>query len=85
VLLRGPSDRGWWFRNDAIHVSLETSVCFIDGQPRRTQQMALQADIPLDGPARVRWKLTPVEATPPKTKAVKAEDAPTEPPPEMLA
>jgi uncharacterized heparinase superfamily protein len=84
VLLRGPSDRGWWFRNDAAHVSLETSVCFIDGQPRRTQQVALQADIPLDGPARVRWKLTPVEAPPPRPKAPKAEAAP-DPTPEMLA
>ncbi len=85
VLLRGPSDRGWWFRNDAAHVSLEMSVCFIDGQPRRTQQVALQADIPLDGAARVRWKLTPVEAPPPKSKAAKAEDPLADPTPEMLA
>ena len=64
VLLRGPSDRGWWFRNDAAQVSLEASVCFLDGQPRRTQQVALGADVPLDGPARVRWKLSPVEPAP---------------------
>ena len=85
VLLRGASDRGWWFRNDAARVSLEMSVCFIDGQPRRTQQVALQTDIPLDGHARVRWKLTPVEAPPPKTKTPRAEDAPADPTPEMLA
>ena len=84
VILRGPSDRGWWFRNDAAQVSLEASVCFIDGQPRRTQQVALQSDIPLDGPARMRWKLTPIDPPLPKAKAARAEAA-LDPMPEMLA
>lgn len=60
VLLRGPSDRGWWLRTDAKDVTLEPSVVFENGQPRRTQQLVLRGNIPADG-AKVRWKLTPVE------------------------
>jgi uncharacterized heparinase superfamily protein len=60
ALLRGPSDRGWWFRNDAAEVSLEPSVMFQHGQPRRTAQIVLRAKAAEEG-ARVRWKLTPVE------------------------
>jgi uncharacterized heparinase superfamily protein len=82
VLLRGPSDRGWWFRNDAAVVSLEASVCFIGGQPRRTQQVALGADTPASGETRVRWKLTPVEPPPAKPPRPKAS---AEPAPGMLA
>ena len=60
VLLRGPSDRGWWFRNDAHEVALEPSVVFERGQPRRANQVVLRGVAGEDG-ARVRWKLTPVE------------------------
>jgi uncharacterized heparinase superfamily protein len=59
VLLRGPSDRGWWFRNDAAEVALEPSVFFQAGQPRRTTQVVLRASVGEEG-MRVRWKLTPV-------------------------
>ncbi len=62
VLLRGPSNRGWWFRNDAPDVTLEPSVYFEGGVARRTLQIALRGQIALDGTARVRWKLTPVES-----------------------
>jgi uncharacterized heparinase superfamily protein len=65
VLLRGPSNRGWWFRNDAPDVSLEPSVYFDKGAPRRTLQVVLKGQISLEGNARVRWKLTPVEPTDP--------------------
>ncbi len=61
VLLRGPSDRGWWFRNDAAEVILEPSVWFEHGLPRRSVQVVLRGQIPGEGSARVRWKLTPVE------------------------
>lgn len=61
VLLRGPSNHGWWFRNDAPDVALEPSVHFEAGLPRRTRQIALRGVIALDGTARVRWKLTPVD------------------------
>jgi uncharacterized heparinase superfamily protein len=60
VLLRGVSDRGWWFRNDAPEVTLEPSVWFEHGLPRRSQQVVLRGPIPAEG-ARVRWKLAPVE------------------------
>lgn len=60
VLLRGASDRGWWFRNDAAEVTLEPSVWFEHGLPRRSVQVVLRGQVPADG-ARVRWKLTPVE------------------------
>ena len=63
ILLRGPSARGWWFRNDASRVLLEPSVCFHAGQPRRTVQVVLQGEVGAAG-ARVRWKLTPVEPPP---------------------
>lgn len=60
VLLRGPSDRGWWFRNDAREVTLEPSVMFQGGQPKRTVQIVLRGEVREEG-GRVRWKLTPVE------------------------
>ena len=67
VLLRGPSDKGWWFRNDAPEVALEPSVCFQAGQPRRTSQVVLKSEVGAEG-ARVRWKLTPVEPRPQRPK-----------------
>jgi len=63
ALLRGPSERGWWFRNDAQEVILEPSVYFHRGQPRRTVQIVLRGHIG-EKAARVRWKLTPVEPEP---------------------
>jgi uncharacterized heparinase superfamily protein len=62
VLLRGASDRGWWFRNDAQEVTLEPSVWFERGLPRRTAQIVLRGQVSADAGARVRWKLTPVDA-----------------------
>jgi uncharacterized heparinase superfamily protein len=79
VMLRGPSGQGWWFRNDAPEVAIEPSVCFLDGQPHRTEQVVLRDAVGQEG-ARIRWKLSPIE-TPPKTKPKPAEDAV----PEMLA
>ncbi len=67
LLLRGPSNRGWWFRNDAAEVSLEPSVCFRGGQPRATLQLVLRAKVGAEG-ARVRWKLVPVEVPPPRPR-----------------
>ena len=76
VLLRGPSDKGWWFRNDAPEVALEPSVAFHAGQPRRTSQVVLRSEVGAEG-ARVRWKLTPVEPRPPRPRS--------EPAPELQA
>lgn len=61
VLLRGVSDRGWWFRNDAPEVVLEPSVWFEHGLPRRSVQVVLRGHIDAEAGTRVRWKLTPVE------------------------
>ena len=61
VLLRGPSDRGWWFRNDAPEVTLEPSAWFEKGLPRRTAQIVLRGHASSTAGARVRWKLTPVD------------------------
>jgi uncharacterized heparinase superfamily protein len=61
VLLRGPSDQGWWLRNDAAEVSLEPSAHFEDGQPRRAQQVVLKGQVRLDKGGRIRWKLSRAE------------------------
>lgn len=61
ALLRGPSNKGWWLRNDAPQVALEPSVCFEGGVARRTMQIVLRGDVGLDGQAKVRWKLAPVD------------------------
>lgn len=61
VLLRGPSDQGWWLRNDAAEVSLEASAHFQDGQARRAQQIVLKGQVRLDKGGRIRWKLSRAE------------------------
>ena len=60
VLLRGPSERGWWFRNDAQAVTLEPSAWFDRGLPRRSAQIVLRGNVSSANGARVRWKLAPV-------------------------
>ena len=81
ALLRGPSNKGWWLRNDAPDVALEPSVYFEHGQPRRTTQVVLRGNVGLDGEARVRWKLTPVDPAdlpPPRARPARpAGEAPT--------
>lgn len=59
VLLRGPSGRGWWFRNNAADVSVETGAWFDEGQQRRAAQIVLRGVARTDGLTRVLWKITP--------------------------
>jgi uncharacterized heparinase superfamily protein len=59
VLLRGPSGRGWWFRNDAAEVSIEPSQVFENGAARKTAQIVLRGVARTDGLTRVRWKIAP--------------------------
>jgi uncharacterized heparinase superfamily protein len=59
VLLRGRSGRGWWLRNDAAEVSIEPSVWFENGAPRKAAQIVLRGVARTDGQTRVRWKITP--------------------------
>lgn len=65
VLLQGPSNRRWWFRNDATEVALEPSAHFRRGLPQRSVQVVLRGVATKAGETRVRWKLTPVEPAPP--------------------
>ena len=58
VLLKGPSNIGWWFRNDAGQVSLEPSLCFRDGRAVRRTQVVLRGRLRADRGGRIRWKLT---------------------------
>ncbi len=75
VLLRGASDRGWWFRNDAPDVTIEPSFVVEAGEPRRTQQIVLTGRFDPDAGGRVRWKLTPVEPTPPPRLPLRRREA----------
>ena len=59
VLLRGPSSRGWWFRNDAADVAVEPGVHFENGVPQKTSQIVLRGVARTDGLTRLRWKITP--------------------------
>lgn len=61
VLLQGPTTNGWWLRNDAADVSIEPSVHYEDGQPRRSTQVVLRGQVPTAHGGRVRWKLAAAE------------------------
>jgi uncharacterized heparinase superfamily protein len=65
VLLRGPSNRGWWFRNDAPDVMLEPSVHFEERQVKRGAQIVLKGPLVSGAGGLVRWKLTPVDLVDP--------------------
>lgn len=76
VLLRGASDRGWWFRNDATEVTIEESTVVEAGEPRRSQQIVLSGHFdPVSG-GRIRWKLSPVEPTPPPRLPLRRRNGP---------
>lgn len=61
VLLKGPSEEGWWLRNDAIEVSVEPSLYIDGGLQRRTVQVVLRGQASGDKGGRVRWKLSRAE------------------------
>lgn len=61
VLLVGPSERGWWFRNDSADVRLEPSTHYVEGVGRRGLQIVLRGEARPPSGARVRWKLSPAE------------------------
>jgi uncharacterized heparinase superfamily protein len=63
VLLRGRSERGWWLRHDAGEAHVEPSTVFQDGAPRKTQQVVLRGVARTEAETRVRWKLSPADAT----------------------
>ena len=61
VLLRGPSTKGWWLRNDAVDVRVEPAVHFRGGQQLSSRQVVLLGHLRADRGGRVRWKLTAVK------------------------
>jgi uncharacterized heparinase superfamily protein len=61
VLLKGPSNQGWWLRNDALEVSVEPSAHFEKGRARRSSQVVLTGQCRLDSGGRIRWKLSRAE------------------------
>jgi uncharacterized heparinase superfamily protein len=61
ILLMGPSNRGWWLRNDAASVVIEPSFNFLDGRPRRCLKVVLHSPLTRQGGARIRWKLAAAE------------------------
>ena len=63
VLLKGAGKVGWWLRNDAGEVTLEPTVVFENGQPRRSTQVILRGRLRADRGGRVRWKLTASEGS----------------------
>ncbi len=75
VLLRGPSNKGWWFRNDAPDVLLESSTHFEDRLPRRGSQIVLKGPVSASDGARVRWKLTPVDPADPRAGGARSAAA----------
>jgi uncharacterized heparinase superfamily protein len=62
LLLKTPGGRGWWLRHDSREVILENGHVFDKGVMRKTHTIALKGVARLDGPTRVRWKLSPAEA-----------------------
>lgn len=64
VLLKGAARIGWWLRNDAAEVTVEPSVVFENGLPRRSSQVVLRGRLRADRGGRVRWKLAAAERPP---------------------
>ena len=60
VLLQGPTTAGWWLRNDAGDVSIEHSVHYENGVPKRSSQVVLRSQVATMTGGRIRWKLAPV-------------------------
>ena len=61
VLLKGPSEQGWWLRNDAVSVSVEPSIHIEGGIQRRTVQVVMRGQASADKGGKVRWKLSRAE------------------------
>ena len=61
VLLRAPTQGGWWLRNDAPEVRVEPAVHFQNGRPVPTSQVVLRGHFRPSKGGRVRWKLAAAE------------------------
>ncbi|OYX04576.1 MAG: heparinase [Caulobacter vibrioides] len=61
VLIRGPSNIGWWLRNDAVDVEIAPSAHFDHGLARKAGQIVLKSQVRPEVGAKIRWKLTKAE------------------------
>ena len=84
VLLRGPSQRGWWLRNDAVDVRVEPAVHFREGRQIMSQQVVLMGHVRVDKGGRVRWKLARVPDPKPGPGRAAADDMAPEAKPAMF-
>jgi len=61
VLMRLPSGRGWRLRAAGVGIGLAESIYLgEEGRQRRTEQIVLVGQIPIEG-AAVKWALTRME------------------------
>ncbi|PTT09279.1 heparinase II/III family protein [Caulobacter sp. HMWF025] len=61
VLIRGPSNVGWWLRNDAADVEIAASAHFDHGHARKAGQIVLKSQVRPEVGAKIRWKLVRAE------------------------
>jgi uncharacterized heparinase superfamily protein len=57
VLIKGPSNVGWWLRNDAVDVAIAPSAHFDHGHARRAGTIVLKSQVRPEKGAKIRWKL----------------------------
>ncbi|WP_082560745.1 heparinase II/III family protein [Caulobacter sp. Root487D2Y] len=57
VLIKGPSNVGWWLRNDAVDVAITPSAHFDHGQSRPAGAILLKSQVRPEKGAKIRWKL----------------------------
>ena len=57
VLIKGPSNVGWWLRNDAVDVNIAPSAHFDHGHARRAGAIVLKSQVRPEKGAKIRWKL----------------------------
>jgi uncharacterized heparinase superfamily protein len=61
VLIRGPSNIGWWLRNDAVDVEIAPTAHFDHGLARKAGQIVLKSQVRPEVGSKIRWKLTRAE------------------------
>ncbi|MGR4862551.1 heparinase II/III family protein [Caulobacter sp. LARHSG274] len=57
VLIKGPSNVGWWLRNDAVDVAIAPSPHFDHGHARQAGTIVLKSQVRPEKGAKIRWKL----------------------------
>jgi uncharacterized heparinase superfamily protein len=63
VLIKGPSNVGWWLRNDAVDVAIVPSAHFDHGHARRAGAIVLKSQVRPEKGAKIRWKLVRAPTT----------------------